>query len=179
VPRRGSSGQRLYDAEQVQALRAVLAQVQLGARAGAAHHSAAVLGPVRSVHLELEADVRAPGRARRAVDELLAGLDDRRFAFFLRLVASELVSNAVVHAGGREPVDVDVELFAREARVRVQSRGARFSLKSLRRKRADAARGLEIIEALAESWTIEAGPFGTTVTAQLALAEDRLSRSEP
>jgi transposase-like protein/anti-sigma regulatory factor (Ser/Thr protein kinase) len=179
VPRRGPGGQRLYDAEQIQALRAVLAQVKLGARAGAAHHSAALLGPVRSVHLELEPDVRAPGHARRAVDEVLAGLDDRRFAFFLRLIASELVSNAVLHAGGREPVVVDLELFTREARLRVQSRGARFSLKSLRRQRADAGRGLEIIEALAEAWTIEAGPLGPTVTAQLVLTADPGLRSEP
>jgi anti-sigma regulatory factor (Ser/Thr protein kinase) len=169
VPRRGSSGQRLYDAEQVQTLQAILTQVRHGARAGAAHQSATLRGPVRSVHLELDPDARAPGRARRSVEELLLGLEDRRFGFFLRLVTSELVSNAVVHAGSREPIGVDVELLGRGARVRVHSRGARFSLKSLRRKRAVGARGLEIVDALAEAWTIDTGPSGTTITARLAV----------
>jgi anti-sigma regulatory factor (Ser/Thr protein kinase) len=167
VPRRGSSGQRLYDAEQIQALRAIQAQVRRGTRAGVAHHSAVLPGPVRSARVELEPDVQAPGRARRCVDELVDGIDDRRFAFFLALVTSELVSNAVVHAGGREPIGVDVELFTRRARVRVESHGARFSLKSLRRKRVEAGRGLEIVDALAEAWTIETGPLGTTVTVLL------------
>ena len=176
VPRRGPSGQRLYDAEQVQALRAIQAQVRRGTRAGVAHHSAILPGPVRSARVELEPDVHAPGRARRCVDELLDGIDDRRLAFFLRLVTSELVSNAVVHVGGREPIDVEVELFTRRARVRVASRGARFSLKTLRRKRAEAARGLEIVDAVAEAWTIETGPLGTTVT--VLLPSDRPVRFE-
>jgi DNA-binding transcriptional MerR regulator len=169
VPRRGPSGQRLYDLEQIEALQAILAQVRRGARAGAAHHAAAGSDHRRSAHFELDCDALAPGRARRRVGELLADLDDRRFGFFLRLVTSELVSNAVVHAGGREPIGVDVELSGTGARVRVHSRGARFSLRSLRRKRAPSARGLEILEALAEAWTIDTGPFGTMVTVELAL----------
>ena len=172
VPRRGPSGQRLYDAEQIAALQAVLAQVRRGARAGAAHHAATASDHGRSVQFELDPDVQAPARARRRVEELLSGVDDRRFGFFLRLVTTELVNNAVLHAGGGEPIGVDIELLGQGARVRVHSRGARFNLKGLRRKRATSARGLEIVDALAEAWTIDTGPFGTTVTAQLALSAD-------
>jgi anti-sigma regulatory factor (Ser/Thr protein kinase) len=83
-------------------------------------------------------------------------------------VTSELVSNAVVHAEARDPIVVDLELRDPGARVRVQNRGSRFSLRSLRRQRHAAGRGLEIVEALVESWTIDTGPLGTAVTVELA-----------
>ncbi len=168
VPHRGSSGQRLYDADQIVALRGILAQVRRGARAGAAHR-ASLLSPSRGhAQLSLEPDARAPGLARRAVDDLIGVSEDRRFAFFLRLIASELVSNAVAHADGPEPIRVEIGLLPSGARVRVHNRVTRFSLKGLRRQRREAGRGLEIVEALAESWAIDTGPLGTTVTAEVA-----------
>ena len=171
VPHRGSGGQRLYDADQVVALRAILAQVRRGARAGAAHRASLLSTSTNLAQLDLEPDARAPGLTRRAVDDLIGASDDRRFAFFLRLIASELVSNAVAHADGAEPIRVEIGLLPRGARVRVHNRGARFSLRGLRRQRREAGRGLEIVEALAESWAIDTGPLGTTVTAQLARQE--------
>jgi signal transduction histidine kinase len=168
VPQRGSSGQRLYDADQIVALRAILAQVRRGARAGAAHRASVLSPSAKLAQLDLKPDAYAPGLACRAVDDLIGASDERRFAFFLRLIASELVSNAVAHADGREPIRIEIGLLPHGARVRVHNRGSRFSLKSLRRQRRDAGRGLEIVEALAESWAIDTGPLGTTVTAELA-----------
>ena len=167
VPHRGPSGQRLYDREQLRQLRVVIEQLRRGARAGAAHRSATLPSSLEAEHHELEAGPHAPARARAAVDVFAADLDDRRLAFFLRLVASELVTNAVVHGGGREAIDLDLELDEAGATVRVHSRGRRFSLKGLRERRRDSGRGLEIIEALADSWTIDTGPLGTTISAHL------------
>lgn len=168
VPQRGPGGQRLYDQEQILALRSILAQVRRGARAGAAHQSGILGASARSLHLDLEPDARAPGSARRSVEALLGETADRRFSFFLQLVTSELVSNAVIHAEARDPIVVDLELRDPGARVRVQNRGSRFSLRSFRRQRRAAGRGLEIVEALVESWTIDTGPLGTAVTVELA-----------
>jgi MerR HTH family regulatory protein/Histidine kinase-like ATPase domain len=169
VPRRSASGQRLYDADEVRRLRLIQTQIRRGTRAGAAHSAASQAAPVRSEHVELAPTPDAPRRARRAVDAVAGPAEDGRFAFFLRLVASELVNNAVMHGVPREPISLDVDMFDRWAEVRVRNAGGRFSLKSLRRRRANAGRGLEIVDALAEAWTIDSGPFGTTVTVRLPL----------
>jgi anti-sigma regulatory factor (Ser/Thr protein kinase) len=167
VPRRGPGGQRLYDQEQIVALRTILAQVRRGARAGAAHQLGTLDAPARALHLTLQPDARAPGSARRSVEALLGETADRRFVFFLQLVTSELVNNAVLHAESGDPIALDIELREPGARVRVQNRGSRFSLRSFRRQRRAAGRGLEIVEALVESWTIDTGPLGTAVTVEL------------
>ena len=67
VPQRGAGGQRLYDADQVLALRGILAQVRRGARAGAAHRASLLSTSAGQAQLNLEPDARAPGLARRAV----------------------------------------------------------------------------------------------------------------
>ena len=74
----------------------------------------------------------------------------------------------MLHAEARDPIALDIELREPGAQVRVQNRGSRFSLRSLRRQRRAAGRGLEIVDALVESWTIDTGPLGTAVTVQLA-----------
>ena len=172
VPRRGPSGQRLYDSDQVQLLQGVIAQVRRGARAGAAHRSTtmATLASVELASVErvqLEPGPDAPRRARQLVDRLAVGLEDRKLAFFLRLVASELVTDAVQHASGRGSIDVQVQLFDAAAHVSVHSR-RRFSLKGVRERKRAAGPGLEIVEALADSWTIDTGPYGTTISVRLS-----------
>jgi anti-sigma regulatory factor (Ser/Thr protein kinase) len=167
VPHRGSKGQRLYDSDQIVILRRVLAQLRRGARAGAAHDLAGLPQPIRSCRELIKPNPDASAIARRAVDELLQETTDDRFAFHLRLIASELVKNAVLHGSRREPIRVDAELFADSAELRVQNTG-RVSMKRLRTRRADAGRGLEIIDALADAWSIDTGPFGTKVTVRLA-----------
>ena len=169
VPLRGASGQRLYDADQVRRLRLIQTQIRRGARAGAAHNAASGPVPLRSEHVELEPSADAPRRARQAVDTVAEAAGNGRFSFFLRLVASELVNNAVMHGVAREPISLDVDLFDDWAQVRVRNAGGRFSLRNLRKRRPSTGRGLEIVDALAEAWTIDSGPFGTTVTVRLPL----------
>jgi anti-sigma regulatory factor (Ser/Thr protein kinase) len=172
VPRRGAQGQRLYDTEQVALLGRVLAQVRLGARARAAHAAESAGWPRLPPTIVLTPSPDAPHRARRAVDELLAPALDGRFAFNLRLVASELVNNAVVHGSSRDPILMDVRLYPDGAELELSNRGNRLRLRSLRARRGQGGRGLEIVDALAAGWRIESGAWGTTITV-------RLSRDEP
>jgi DNA-binding transcriptional MerR regulator len=167
VPHRGDQGQRLYDPEQVGILRRVLALTQSGARAQSAHRAVAGAAPGRRLVLRIPWSNEAPLQARHAVDELLDSSTDPRFAFNLRLVASELVSNAVRYGSGHQPIEIELVLSAEGGRLRVAG-GDRLRITRLRRKRQSSGRGLEIVDALADRWTIETGPRGTTVTVELA-----------
>ena len=172
VPHRGARGQRLYDADQVRLLRLVRWQILRGARAGAAHEAVSRPASVLSQHLELAPTLDAPGRARRAADAIAESAGGERFGFVLRLVASELVNNAVVHGRSDEPIRLDLELFEGWVEVRVHNAGRRLTLKSLRRKRVTSGRGLDIVDALADAWSIDTGPFGTTVAVRLRVEEE-------
>jgi anti-sigma regulatory factor (Ser/Thr protein kinase) len=167
VPRRGSRGQRLYDAEQVNMLRRVLAQLGQGVRARAAHDLALEPRAVRTTSRVLRPSDAAPAEARRVVSGLLDDDCDPRFAFHLRLIASELVKNAVDYGSQREPIQLDARLFDEWAELDVENRG-RMSMKRLRTRRREGGRGLEIVDALAEAWSIDTDAFGTRVTVRLA-----------
>ena len=168
VPHRGERGQRLYDSEQIAMLRRVQAQVRRGTRAGAAHSIAISSRPIRESRFTLDASQKAPMDARLAVDALLEDRGDAEFAFYLRLVVSELVNNAVVHGRTGEPIRVELQLFPNWADLCVQNAGVRLSMKRLRRRhRTEGGRGLDIVDALAEAWSIHSGPFGTKITVRL------------
>jgi signal transduction histidine kinase len=168
VPQRGPNGQRLYDAEQIVLLRQILAQVQRGMRAGAAHVAAKTPAMMVSRRFRFDSAPEAPLEARRAVDEVIDGAYDDGFAFNLRLVASELVKNAVLYGDGGEPVELELELYPGWVDLRVRNSGGRMRMKNLRRHRRDGGRGLEIVDALAEAWSIDSGPRGTAVSVRLA-----------
>jgi hypothetical protein len=171
VPTRGRRGQRLYDQEQVATLRRVLAQVRRGARASAAHGLAVIPGPIRTASVRLEPSTQAPLQARRAIDDLLGDLDHPRFAFYLRLVASELVKNAFLHGSSRHVIRMDAKLFPDAAELRVHNGGGPLTLKMLRRRRRDGGRGLDIVDALADAWSIDTGQLGTTITVRVSITE--------
>lgn len=170
VPSRGRRGQRLYSREQVATLRRVLVEVRQGARASAAHNLALVPGPLRESSVRLQPSSHAPLQARQAVDELLGEPDSPRFAFHVRLVASELVKNAYLHGSACHPIRMDTKIFRDGAELRVHNGGGRLTLKMLRRRRRDGGRGLDIIDALADAWSIDTGPLGTTITVRLSIA---------
>jgi DNA-binding transcriptional MerR regulator len=171
VPGRGRRGQRLYDPEQVATLRRVLTQVRRGARASAAHDQAVIPSPVRTSSVRLQPSTHAPLQARQAIDDLVDELDDPRFAFYLRLVASELVKNAFLHGSARHPIRMDAKLFGDAAELRVHNGGGRLTLRMLRRRRREGGRGLDIVDALADAWSIDTGPLGTTITIRLSVAQ--------
>jgi DNA-binding transcriptional MerR regulator len=168
VPQRGPNGQRLYDDEQVVLLRQILAQVQRGMRAGAAHLAAKAPMMLALRRFRIESASEAPLEARRAVDEAVVdGTYDEAFVFNLRLVASELVKNAVVYGLENAPVELELQLYPESVDLRVRNEGKRLRMKNLRTRRPDGGRGLEIVDALADSWSIDSGPRGTTVSVRL------------
>jgi DNA-binding transcriptional MerR regulator len=170
VPSRGANGQRLYDSDQVAALRRILAQTRRGVRAHMAHEAAGIARPLRTSRLRLDPTSEGPMIARREIDRLLleSGSHDDRFAFNARLVASEIVKNAVVHGPEHEQIEIEIELCEGWIDVRVHNGGGRLALKNLRSRRREHGHGLDIVDALAASWTIDTGPRGTRVSVRLS-----------
>jgi MerR HTH family regulatory protein len=164
VPRRGAHGQRLYGHDEIRLLREIQTQIRLGARTAAAHDRRARA----SLHAELPPTVDAPRLARRAVDAVLGPTTVGDSAFFTRLVAAELVSNALLHGEPGEPIVLEIEVEAGLRRIQVHNTGRPLTLKRLRSRETATGRGFEIVDALAASWSIESGPLGTTVTVLLA-----------
>jgi DNA-binding transcriptional MerR regulator len=162
VPRRGRSGQRLYAAEEMTLLRGVVAEIRRGVRAGAAHRTLRRSATRSSAHVTLVPSPTAPRLARRALDSLR----EQRLAFALPLVVSELVADAVARMDAADTIDVDVDLLETHARVRVRSGGVVVALARFGRKDAPAS-GLAMVDALVETWALESGPLGTTVTVSL------------
>jgi DNA-binding transcriptional MerR regulator len=169
VPQRGRHGQRLYDREQIVTLRRVLTHVRQGSRASAAHDLAVAARPLRTSHVRIPPTTHAPQRARHAIDDLLRDFGAPRFGFYLRLVASELVKNGVLYGSADEPIVLDARLFADAAELQVQNRGERLRLRTLRRRRREGGRGLDIVDALADAWSIDTGPRGTRITIRMSI----------
>lgn len=170
VPRRGPNGQRLYDSAQVAALQQILAQVRQGVRARAAHVAAGLPATIAASHCSLVSTPEASCLARREVDRILERTPlrgDERFGFNLRLIASELVNNAVVHGAHEGSIELELEVYPDGAELCIHNSGGRMEIRNLRARRRLGGHGLEIVDALADSWTIETGPGGTRVRVHL------------
>jgi serine phosphatase RsbU (regulator of sigma subunit)/anti-sigma regulatory factor (Ser/Thr protein kinase) len=124
-------------------------------------------------------DPTAVRTARRFVSHELAewGLGDEAVET-ATLCASELVTNAVLHAGAA--ADVRVELDTDALTVTVTDHGGGVDGSAL--ADVDAApedvelvsgRGLALVEALTSAWGSEQSPEGTTVWFELVTASDR------
>ncbi len=129
-------------------------------------HSSVSGAPAREGTREFQPDRHAPGAARRFVEEALrqwghseALLDDAR------LLLSELVTNAVVHA--RSPFSVSIR--SQDSRVRLAVRDENPAEPTQRPPSVEAVsgRGLQIVAALAKDWGVVATPSGKTVWAEL------------
>jgi anti-sigma regulatory factor (Ser/Thr protein kinase) len=111
--------------------------------------------------IPVRAATHAPAIARGAVTAWAkrTGLE-AALLFDLRLLVSELVSNAVQHAG--EPIELELEAWADRVRARVRDGGEGFD-EFLPVPSSDDAvgRGLYVVHRLAAAWGIERGPpFG-------------------
>jgi len=107
----------------------------------------------------------APGTARHAVLEHLAGqLDDRR-ADDVGLIVSELVTNAVRHAGVGPDGEILIRLLVIAGRLRLAVEDPGSDLVP-RRSTPDPEQpggmGLFIVEHLANSWGVARNGVGTT-----------------
>jgi len=130
---------------------------------------------MNSVQLQLSfpATAEAPRRVRRALDGEPA-LSDPDLRFLLRLLLTELVTNAVRHAGLRDDERIDVLLDTRGHVVsaRVRDRGERLAALPPRPDPdGSSGRGLLLVTAIADRWGIEVAA-GTTVWFELDVDED-------
>jgi anti-sigma regulatory factor (Ser/Thr protein kinase) len=113
--------------------------------------------PGLRIALHLPLDTTAPSSARRALDAF-EPLIDSEAAESLRLVVSELVSNAVLHSGSGPSASVRlrVELADQQLRVEVVDEGASFSTNGRARPGTNHhGWGLLIVERLATRWGVE------------------------
>jgi anti-sigma regulatory factor (Ser/Thr protein kinase) len=134
----------------------------------------------------LAAQPASVAAARRLVRETLAEASiDADFADDVLLATSELVANAVLHAGG--PVRVRLLVTVEPpASVRIEVGDESPVLPSLREYEADAStgRGLALVARLASRWGIEAAPAATSrvgklVWCELRAADDTADRPDP
>lgn len=81
-----------------------------------------------------------------------AGADDDVLAQRLALVTSELVTNAVVHAG--TDIEVHINIDRHDIRVEVVDFGPNRPQRSRASHTASGGRGLLIVDALADAWGV-------------------------
>lgn len=151
---------------------AVAARRVLGARVPVYddRHTALARGahPVRPgrMHAHLPPRVTSPASARSLVGEACRRWGLPELADRARVIVSELVSNAVVHAG----TDLDVTVVLRETCLIIQLRDHDGPLPDRAPATADAGggRGLFLVERLATGWGASTTPDGKTVWASLS-----------
>jgi anti-sigma regulatory factor (Ser/Thr protein kinase) len=132
-----------------------------------------------SARIVLEDDPRAAGTSRRFLRDFLAGAGiSGELAATAELCLSELVTNAIVHAGSRFELRATLDTALT---VSVRDRGG---------PAADAApdadpdplrvhgRGLQLVEALADRWGSERDVIGTSVWFSLELDSESRGASE-
>ncbi|MET8144565.1 SpoIIE family protein phosphatase [Sphaerisporangium sp. NPDC005288] len=128
----------------------------------------------RTGHLHIEArDLRGAKEVRGLVHDLLCQWGLTEVSEDLQLVTSEVVTNALIHAG----TDVDVRLRAFADRVRLEVRDSDsdppvpspFSLSEEGSAEAEHGRGLFLVDALASAWNSSPSGRGKTVWLEIAI----------
>jgi anti-sigma regulatory factor (Ser/Thr protein kinase) len=129
-----------------------------------------VPGSVHDVSCTVMARPAAAGEARRAFTRLALPELTRED---LALLVSELVTNAVRHAGlsSRDPIDVKLVNGGRTVRLAVHDGGHGFAFSPARDEGPPVAggRGLAIVDALSASWGVDREGDGCTVWCELAV----------
>jgi len=119
------------------------------------------------VAVTLAPDPASVAMARRQVDRLLEGKSCGDIGDRLKLVVSELVANAVVHGHPEGEIQLNVVLHRLHVHVSVRNLGRPINMTAFRSGRPGSGRGLNMVGELVDSWTIETGTTGTTVSARL------------
>ena len=110
-----------------------------------------------TIDVELPSTSAAPARARGALDGIASRLAPERLRD-VRLLVSELVTNAVRHAGG-EAVRLVVAVTGGVLRVEVHDPGHGFELSAAPTDPLRASGwGLVLVEELADRWGVDHAP---------------------
>ena len=124
----------------------------------------------RTISAVLDPVPASIANGRRAVDRLLDAeqpADESRHRLWL--IVSELLSNAIIHGSTNDPIRLELNLHRGRIKICVRNIGLGSNLTNLRRERSDGGRGLAIVAALSEQWSIDSSPARTTVTARVPL----------
>jgi anti-sigma regulatory factor (Ser/Thr protein kinase) len=114
----------------------------------------------------LDANVASPALARRFCDDVLCETGcDKELVADARLVVTELVTNAVVHA--RTAIELDMCMTADVVRIEVTDYGV--DRPHIWARKENGGRGLPIVDALAQSWGVLDLGSGKTVWCELPL----------
>jgi anti-sigma regulatory factor (Ser/Thr protein kinase) len=119
-----------------------------------------------TVDLELEGTPDAAAAARRALDGLMGQVPERRLRD-VRLLVSELVTNAVRHAGlgAEDRIRLLVQLREAVLRVEVHDPGSGFELRAPEPDPARASGwGLYLVSELSDRWGMDGADAGTPGT---------------
>ena len=128
------------------------------AMAGALESIEAGLAEVRS---RLAAEVRSAGSARRFVETTLAGWKSPEPTDLVKLLVSELVTNAVLHA--KSEAEVVVQLRPQVIRVEVLDRSPVLPVLKEVPLEATSGRGMALVNSYASAWGTRELPHGKAV----------------
>jgi DNA-binding NarL/FixJ family response regulator len=121
----------------------------------------AVERAVAERHVVVDRNPMSPGAARRFVAQALAELESDNGSDVVQLLVSELVTNAVMHAGS----EADVAVILRRDVVRVEVGDRSTDIPTPRRVSPDArsGRGLWLVDQMASAWGVQERPGGKVV----------------
>ena len=109
--------------------------------------------------------------ARRFVRETAASNAPRQVLDDAMLLTSELVTNAVRHAGqsSDDPIELTVSIDPTILRVSVRDRGSGFDPLELRTRSDEGGWGLDLVEKLSSRWGVDRRPETSNVWFEIDL----------
>jgi anti-anti-sigma factor len=126
-------------------------RVELHAQSARSAPTSATL--LERIELELPRDPRSPARARAEVRECLSQQDPPELANIV-LLASELVTNAVVHPRGvgNTPVALRLMVYVDRVRIEVEDTGSGFEHVIPALAEGERGRGLFLVHQFSDRW---------------------------
>ncbi len=122
---------------------------------------------LRCADVQLPPSRESPRAARRFVEDILQGWGCGELADTVTLLVSELVGNAVIHAGSQ--VDLSVRLLAGRLRVDVVDRSTEVLQRRDPAEGDLSGRGSGLVELLATAWGVTGRPDGKSVWFEIEL----------
>ncbi|MFE4960442.1 SpoIIE family protein phosphatase [Streptomyces sp. NPDC056653] len=133
-------------------------------------------GAPRTASVQIQQrDLQGVKAARSFIDDRLSAWGLAEMSDALQLIASEVVTNALIHAGS--DVDVRLRAFADHVRLEVRDSDSHppvpspLALSEEENAEAEHGRGLLIVEALAGPWNSSPNGRGKTVSAEVPIPE--------
>lgn len=126
--------------------------------------------PPRAARLRLTEDRSSVRTVRSLLDRLLSSwrLDGWVDEDDLKLVATELSTNAVVHAGS--PETITIRYLGDKIRVEVDDRSPAIPRPREANLHAEGGRGMRLVESLSESWGVDPSGNGKRVWCEVSVA---------